>query len=415
MEGITGETLSDRQKYDFKRSLEEIKDLKGRGTELISVYVPPNKQISDVAAYLREEFSQSSNIKSQGTRKNVQGAIQSILARLKYFKAPPANGVIFFVGEVSSTGDQTKMVQYVLEPPDPITTFLYRCDSDFYLEPLLDMLVDKKVYGLVVIDRSEATIGILRGKRISVIRNLPSLVPSKHRMGGQSAQRFERLIEISANEYYKKVSDIMTESFLNLDGLQGILVGGPGPSKEFFVKEGYLHHELAKRVIETFDTGYTDEYGLKELVEKAKDKLYDLDLMKEKRYIQQFLNEVRKSEGGLSVYGEDQIRHAIMIGAVDTLLVSEGLRKRRVTLDCPQCGTMELTIDKSPEGTTMTCPKCGTVGTVSKDVDLVDDLFDQAGLMGTKVELISPESEEGEMLLKAFGGIAGLLRFSIGV
>jgi peptide chain release factor subunit 1 len=414
MEGITGETLSDRQKYDFKRSLEEIKELKGRGTELISVYVPPNKQISDVAAYLREEFSQSSNIKSQGTRKNVQGAIQSILARLKYFKAPPANGVIFFVGEVSSTGDQTKMVQYVLEPPDPITTFLYRCDSDFYLEPLLDMLVDKKVYGLVVIDRSEATIGILRGKRISVIRNLPSLVPSKHRMGGQSAQRFERLIEISANEYYKKVSDIMTESFLNLEGLQGILVGGPGPSKEFFVKEGYLHHELAKRVIETFDTGYTDEYGLKELVEKAKDKLYDLDLMKEKRYFQQFLNEVRKSEGGLSVYGEDHIRHAIMIGAVDTLLVSEGLRKRRITLDCPQCGTLEITVDKSPDGTSMTCPKCGTVGTVTKDVDLVDDLFDQAGLMGTKVELISPESEEGEMLLKAFGGMAGLLRFSIG-
>lgn len=414
MEGITGETLSDRQKYDFKRSLEEIRNLKGRGTELISVYVPPTKQISDVAAYLREEFSQSSNIKSASTRKNVQGAISSILARLKYFKTAPANGVIFFVGEISTTGDQTRMVQYVLEPPDPITTFLYRCDSDFYLEPLEGMLVDKKVYGLVVIDRSEATVGILRGKAIRVIRNMDSLVPSKHRMGGQSAQRFERLIEISANEYYKKVSDIMTESFLNLEGLEGILVGGPGPSKEFFIKEGYLHHELAKKVVDTFDTGYTDEYGLKELVEKAKDKLYDLDLMREKRFFQQFLSEIRKSDG-LSVYGEDQIRHAIMIGAVDVLLVSEGLRKRRVTLDCPQCGTIEVTVDKSPDGTSMACPKCGTMGTVAKDVDLVDDLFDQAGLMGTKVELISPESEEGEMLLKAFGGIAGLLRFNIGV
>ncbi len=413
MEGITGETLSDRQKYDFRRSLEEIRNLKGRGTELISVYVPPTKQISDVAAYLREEFSQSSNIKSAGTRKNVQGAISSILARLKYFKNAPANGVIFFVGEISATGDQTRMVQYVLEPPDPITTFLYRCDSDFYLEPLEGMLLDKKVYGLVVIDRSEATVGILRGKAIHVIRNLDSLVPSKHRMGGQSAQRFERLIEISANEYYKKVSDIMTESFLNLDGLQGILVGGPGPSKEFFIKEGYLHHELAKKVVDTFDIGYTDEYGLKELVEKAKDKLYDLDLMREKRLFQQFLNEIRQSDG-LSVYGEDQIRNAILIGAVDVLLVSEGLRKRRVTLDCPQCGILELTVDKGPDGTSMTCPKCGTVGTVTKDVDLVDDLFDQAGLMGTRVELISPESEEGEMLLKAFGGIAGLLRFSIG-
>ncbi len=414
MDGITGETLSDRQKYDFKRSLEEIRNLKGRGTELISVYVPPTKQISDVAAYLREEFSQSSNIKSASTRKNVQGAISSILARLKYFKTPPANGVIFFVGEISATGDQTRMVQYVLEPPDPITTFLYRCDSDFYLEPLEGMLLDKKVYGLVVIDRSEATVGVLRGKAIHVIRNLDSLVPSKHRMGGQSAQRFERLIEISANEYYKKVSDIMTESFLGIEGLQGILVGGPGPSKEFFIKEGYLHHELAKKVVDTFDIGYTDEYGLKELVEKAKDKLYDLDLMREKRLFQQFLNEIRKSEGGLSVYGEDQIRNAIMIGAVDVLLVSEGIRKRRVTLDCPQCGTLELTVDKGPDGTVMTCPKCGNIGTVTKDVDLVDDLFDQAGLMGTKVELISPDSEEGEMLLKAFGGIAGLLRFSIG-
>src|SRR5665647_1070393 len=109
---IQGEQLSDRQKYDFKRAVEEIRTLKGRGTELISVYVPANKQISDVAAYLREEFSQSSNIKSQGTRKNVQGAIQSILARLKYFKTPPANGVIFFVGEIAAGGDQTRMVQY---------------------------------------------------------------------------------------------------------------------------------------------------------------------------------------------------------------------------------------------------------------------------------------------------------------
>ena len=80
----------------------------------------------------------------------MQGAIQSILARLKYFKTPPANGVVFFVGETSTVGDQTKMVQYVLEPPDPITTFLYRCDSEFYLEPLQDMLLDKKVYGLIV-------------------------------------------------------------------------------------------------------------------------------------------------------------------------------------------------------------------------------------------------------------------------
>jgi len=410
-EKVQGESLTDRQKYDFKRDLEEIRNLKGRGTELISVYVPPTKQISDVAAYLRDEFSQASNIKSQSTRKNVQGAIQSILARLKYFKAPPANGVVFFVGEFSTVGDQTRMAQYTLIPPDPITTFIYRCDSDFFLEPLEDMLMDKKVYGLIVLDRSEATLGILRGKRITVIRNFDSLVPSKHRMGGQSAQRFERLIEISANEFYKRVADMATDSFLNLPGLQGILVGGPGPTKNYFNDSNYLHYELQRKVVDTYDIGYTDEYGLKELVERAKDSLADLDLMREKKYIQKLLEEIRKNEGCLATYGEDEVRHATEVGQVDALLLSEGVRKRRIGLKCAACGFEgKVTLPKTPE--VPKCPKCDQIAEITSDVDLVDDLFELAESMGSRVELISTESEEGDMLLKAFGGIAALLRFT---
>ena len=408
-----GEKLSDRQRYDFKRALEEVRNLKGRGTELISVYVPPDKLISDVAGYLRGEYSQSSNIKSQGTRKAVQGAIQSLLARLKYFKTPPANGMVFFVGEVSSGGDQSRMVQYTLEPPEPITSFLYRCDSDFFLEPLSDMLLDKKSFGLIVVDRSEATLGLLTGKRITVIRNIQSQVPSKHRMGGQSAQRFERLIEIAANEFYKKIADTATDAFLNRPELQSILIGGPGGTKNFFADQGYLHHELQKKVIETFDTGYTDEYGLKELVERAKEKLVDMDLMREKRLITRLLEEIRKEDSGLATYGEDHVRNALQLGAVDILLLSEGLRKKRYTVECPSCGWKELvTAGQTPEP--RRCPSCGAVTTTNDGVDLVDDFYDIADAMGTKIELISPDSEEGELLLKAFGGIAAILRYHIG-
>ena len=81
--------LTDLQKYEFRRSLEEVRKLSGRGTELISLYVPPSRQISDVSNYLRSEYSQSSNIKSASTRKNVKAAISSILSRLKNFKAAP--------------------------------------------------------------------------------------------------------------------------------------------------------------------------------------------------------------------------------------------------------------------------------------------------------------------------------------
>ena len=407
-------SLTDKQRYDFKKALEEIKELKGRGTELISVYVPPDRQISDVAAYLRDELSQSSNIKSKSTRKNVTGAIESIMSRLKYFKRPPDNGVIFFVGEIAAQGDQTRMVQYVLEPPEPITTFLYRCDSSFYIEPLWEILAEKRSYGLIVIDRSEATIGLLRGKRVQSLKNFSSLVPSKHGKGGQSAQRFERLIEIAAHDYFVKVGNVATEAFLDEEDLKGILVGGPGPTKEFFVENNFLHHELQKKIIDTFDIGYTNEYGLRELVEKAQGKLQDMDLMREKKLVQRLLQEIRKEDGGLSAYGEDQVRGALRMGAVDTLLLSEGLRKDRVVVECPACGWKgRLTVDKRRNG--VKCPGCGEQVEEEEIIDLIDGFFEEAEKTGSHVELISEDSEEGEMLMKAFGGIAAILRFNVGV
>jgi len=118
----------DRAKYDFKRALEEIRNLTGRGTELISLYIPPTRQIYEAMAYLRDEYSQSSNIKSKGTRKNVMSAIDSIMSKLKYYKTPPPNGLVIFVGHIPTGGDQTTMVSHVLEPPEPINIYTYRCD-----------------------------------------------------------------------------------------------------------------------------------------------------------------------------------------------------------------------------------------------------------------------------------------------
>ena len=404
--------LTDLQKYEFRRSLEEVSKLSGRGTELISLYVPPTRQISDVASYLRNEYSQSSNIKSASTRKNVQAAISSILSRLKVFKQPPENGLVFFVGHRSVGADQTSMVQFVLEPPDPVQTFMYRCDSSFYIEPLHEMLEVKEKYGLIVIDRSEATVGMLNGKRIVPIKNLQSLVPSKHGRGGQSARRFERLIEVAAHEYYKKVADIVNEAFLAEKDLKGIIVGGPGPTKDFFVKSEYLHHELQQKILESFDTGYTDEYGLKELVEKARETLRSLDLMREKDIIQKLFEEIRKPQGGLAIYGEDQVKNALIMGAVDTLILSESLRKKRLKLSCPSCGhSKEMFVEETPDD--VRCEKCDEAMAVDDSVDLVDELHKVADANSTKVEFISGESEEGEILIKAFGGLAGILRFRV--
>ena len=402
---------AERARYDFKKAMQEIIDLKGRGTELISVYVPPSKQVSDVMAYLRNEYSQSSNIKSKSTMKNVQGAIDSIMSRLKTYKSPPPHGVVIFCGEVPKAGDQTRMVQHVLEPPEAISTFYYRCDSQFYTEPLLGMLQDKKTYGLIVLDRSEATLGLLTGSKVVAIKNFDSRVPGKHSQGGQSAQRFERLIEIAAHEFYKKIADNATEVFLERQEMAGLIIGGPGSTKDFFVKEGYLHHELQKKVMDTFDTGYTDEYGLRELVENAKSAIVDIELMHEKELIQRLLTEIRNADGGLSAYGEDVVRNATMAGAADVILLSEQLNKRRMYVRCPNGHSYAYTAPPFPEK--MSCRECGSQAEIEKDLDLVDDFFELADGFGTTVEIISADSEEGEMLMKAFGGIAAILRYRV--
>jgi len=410
--------MTQRQKYDLKRRIEELKEAKGRHTELISLYVPPNKQIFDVNAYLKNEYSQSQNIKSKNTMKNVLSAIESIMSRLKQFKQPPENGVVFFVGHKSVGSDKTEMVAFVIEPPMPISTFLYRCDSLFYLEPLEDMLLEKEIYGLLLLDRRECTVGILRGNRVEMLKYMTSQVPGKHGRGGQSQRRFERLTEIAAHEWFVKCGEKASEIFQGEENIKGIFVGGPGPTKQYFVEENYLHYEVQDKIVDTFDTGYTDEYGLRELVSAAADTMANLKISKEKKIMKQFLKEVKKTEGSLAVYGERQVRKALEMSIVDTLLLSENLRRYRIKLKCESCNYSEFrTISEEAlaDFESPVCSKCKNSSemVIEEKTDLIDELSDFAEKTGAKFELISLGSEEGDSLYSAFDGIAGILRYAV--
>jgi peptide chain release factor subunit 1 len=406
-------------RYSFQRKLGEIAAVRGRATELISLYVPPGKQISDVMGYLRNEYAQSSNIKSRTTRKNVMWAIESLMGRVRGFKEPPERGVAFFVGNKAIGADRSETVTFIVEPPEPLNTYLYRCDSTFYLDPLLSMVHEPDLWGLIVMDRAEVTLGFLRGKRVEALRNRQSQVPSKHGRGGQSAHRFERMIEHAAHEFFVKVAEMSAEMFLpKKDQLRGILLGGPGATKEFFYKEGFLHYELQQKVVlPLFDVGYTDEHGLKELVERATQTLHGLEVTEEKRLIQRLLAEIRKAETGLAAYGERDVARALELGAVDTLLVSDGLRRQLVGLKCESCGavsSVSLSDEELDALPTRPCPSCrATALSETSREDYVESLFRRAGEASGTARLISTESEEGEMLARAFGGVAAILRYPL--
>jgi len=410
--------LSQRQKYDMKRKLEELEGCKGKHTELISLYIPPTKQISDVTSYLKNELSESQNIKSKTTRKNVLSAIESILSRLKTFKQLPENGLVFFVGHKSIGADQTSMVAHVIEPPMEIQTFLYRCDSLFYLDPLKNMLTEKEVYGLFLIDRRECTIGILRGNRVDMLKYMTSQVPGKHGRGGQSQRRFERLTEIAAHEWFEKCGDKISEIFQSEKNIVGIFAGGPGPTKKYFVDENYLHYEIQDKIVDVFDTGYTDEFGLRELVSAASETMVDLKIAKEKQVMKRFLKEITKGDQSLAIYGEDHIRKALQMGAIDTLLLSENLRRYRITLTCPGCDYKEqrtIHEDDLDDFELPICKQCDskTQMEITDKIDLIDELSELCESTSGTVILVSENSEEGSSLISAFDGIAGIARYPL--
>ncbi|MGB9713801.1 MAG: peptide chain release factor aRF-1 [Candidatus Bathyarchaeales archaeon] len=407
--------------FRLKKILSTLANKEGRGTELISLYVPPGKQISEVMNMLREEYGTASNIKSTTTRKSVQDAIVKVQQRLKLFKETPENGLVIFCGAIPQNGAGSEKIEtYVIIPPEPINIYLYRCDSRFHTEHLQELLREKETYGILLIDAAAATLATLQGRRLEIVREITSGVPGKTRAGGQSARRFERLREMRLQEYFRRVGEHANEIFLPIENLKGLIIAGPGPTKYDFEKGEYLNYMLKEKIIDIVDTAYVDEQGVKEVVDKAPEIMRKLRYIEEKQIMQQFLYEVGH-DTGLATYGEEEVRKALEAGAVKTLLLFEGLDVVRVKVRCNACGYEEQHTMKSQMLTGFEkdlfgkpCPKCKAPALgIAETQDLVDDFAQIAEYANTDVEMISDETEEGQMLKNSFGGIAAILRFKL--
>ena len=311
-----------KQKLELKEKLEELESVKGRHTELVSVYIPTGQNINVVQKQLEAEKSTASNIKSKQTRTAVTDSLETIIRFLKTLKQTPPNGLALFAGNVSEKEGAQDIKLWAIEPPKHLNVRMYRCDQNFVTEPLKEMLQTEEVYGLLTVDRKEATIGLLEGKEIKVLRKLTSGVPGKIKAGGQSAARFSRITEGLAKEFFRRVAEEMKKIFFEMPKLKGILVGGPIPTKEEFLEEGELVTKLKEKVISVKDLGYVDEHGLDLLVESSHEEIKEQELVKEKKILQRFFETLGK-QTELAAYGPEKVKTALERGAVSILLISK--------------------------------------------------------------------------------------------
>lgn len=401
--------FNDESKLRIKKLLKELEAIRGRHTELVSVYVPAGYNLVDISNQLYTEKSTASNIKSKSTRKNVLDALEKIIQHLRIFKQTPANGLIVFCGNVSETEGKEDLKIWSFEPPEKMNTKIYWCDQVFVLDPLREMVSEKEVYGLIVIDSSEADIGLLYGKKITPIKHIDSLVAGKAIKGGMSQVRYDRIREQAIAEFLTKVGEIASESFLKQPQLKGVIIGGPGFIKDEFIKGEYLHYQLREKVLGAKDIGYTGEHGFEELVQRSEDLLKEAAVMKERQLLQKFLAELQK--GGNVVYGYTQTIEALNMGVIDMLLVSEGFDWVRVKLKCDNTHETEKDLPGT-EIERQVCEVCGQILKV-EDKDYLGELLAEKGQnFGTKVEIISTDTQEG-VQFKQLGGIGGFLRYKI--
>jgi peptide chain release factor subunit 1 len=417
---VTAAKGTSLEQFRLKKSLKTLSSKEGRGTELVSLYVPPGRQISEVLAMLRDEYGTASNIKSNTTRKNVQEAIVKVQQRLKLFKKVPDTGLVIFCGAIPQNGGpgSERIETYVIIPPESIQVYLYRCDAKFHTEYLEEFLKEKETYGIAVLDASEATFATLQGRRLEIVQKITSGVPGKFAKGGQSQRRLERGREAKMQEYFTRVGHHINEAFLPITDLKGIIIGGPGPTKDDFQKGDYLHYTLKDKIVATIDTSYASESGVDEVVDRSPEILRKVRYVQEKKVMQEFLYEIGH-DTGLATYGENDVRQALERGAVKTLLLSEGLDIVRVIVNCTSCGYSNLETMKERMIVSFQqsligkpCPKCNTPTLVVAEVkDLIEDFAELAEQVGSNVEIISTSTEEGQMLKNSFGGIAATLRF----
>jgi peptide subunit release factor 1 (eRF1) len=174
--------MNDAEKYEFEETVKELESYRGRHTELISVLIPADFNINNVVKQIDTEKGTAENIKSKNVRKAVLDALERISRQLKLIgQKLPANGLAMYAGNVSEVEGQEDVRIWNIEPPKALKVRVYRCDQTFVVDPLREMLETDEVYGLLVIDRKEAAIGILEGKSIKMLHSMTSGVPSKQR------------------------------------------------------------------------------------------------------------------------------------------------------------------------------------------------------------------------------------------
>ncbi len=423
MKKINVEKQDSVKLYKIRKTLEELSHKSGRGTELITVYIPKGKQLHEIISALQQEQGTADNIKSDLTRSHVVDSLGKVVQRLKLYKKTPERGLVMFCGALPPEGGGPLGSEVVkvweIDPPKDLNQYLYRCDDHFHVDILKDMLKDENLIGFLAIDAKDAGWGLLHGDKIEVLSQTGSGVAGKHRQGGQSAKRFQKLREMELTYYFNRVAETTREYFIDIYPIKGLVISGPGPTKEDFINGNYLEYRLQDMIINTIDASYSGAEGIREAFAKSSEILGDFRMVEEKKLVEDLFREIN-SHSGKGSYGLQEVIEYLKNNVVKTLIITDNTNLHRVEGKCKRCQHIQeeiverpQVIPKKTEYTNNPCPSCKAMEVEVNEQDIVDYLELLAAKTGSQLEVISGTAEHGNMLT-SLGKVGAILRYNPG-
>jgi peptide chain release factor subunit 1 len=399
------------KQHKLRKRIAWLSGKEAKDKEFLSLYIPSGASISQVVDTVKN--APDCNI---AVADRVEAVLKHLLQYLKQKSEIPANGMAIFAGTLTVNlfeGGRLNIEE--ITPPLPITAYLFEVNNHFQLQPLREMLRDQKTVGILALDAKDASFGLLAGDQVELIDSISSGVPGKTVKGGQSQRRYERERDMELTAYFHRVAEHGAKAFLDDHQVTVLLVGGPGSTKNDFLKGDFLNYQLSNVLLNTVDTQSIDKTALREILCKSDELLKSMCEPEEKKIVQRLLSELAKPIG-LAIYGFDPVLKALSSGEVDVALVTDDTGIVELAVVCKRCGTARTSFVDEKKIQSLhgqlfrPCTKCNGMDFEVIERDIVDVLEDFASQTNSRVEVISSASEE-KAKLATLGAFAALLRY----
>jgi len=404
--------------FKVKKLIKNLEAARGNGTSMISLIIPPGDQISRVNKMLSDEYGTASNIKSRVNRLSVLSAITSTQQRLKLYSKCPPNGLVMYCGTVITEDGKERKVNIDFEPFRAINTSLYLCDNKFHTEDLNELLMDDEAFGFIIMDGNGCLYGTVQGSSREILHKFSVDLPKKHGRGGQSALRFARLRLEKRHNYVRKVAELATQLFVP-DGqkpnVQGIVLAGSADFKSELMRSDLFDMRLSKIVVKMVDVSYGGENGFNQAIELSADSLANVKLMKEKKLLQKYFDQIAQDTGCFCFMVDDTLK-GLEMGAVEDLIIWDNLEIQRYlvrNIQTQEEKVLHLNKEQETQDKYFRDEKTGVELETIDKMPLVEWFAENYKDFGCNLEFITDRSAEGTQFVKGFGGIGGTLRWKV--